>query len=316
MTDPKDPKFVGVDPETPDGVVSTYRDNIKARAAKMRKERPKVGDLSEADALYKPGQDQPMTIGQVTEAADHMRSGGGEPKPALSNETIAGLRQLHEASAKIREQQKMEEPKPNMPAKPAVDREDEEQTPTDAKKSMAADALAGLDDLEFERLMSGIQHDVINNSEQRAAIDKLVTPFDLGKCLASNNWEQRVPVIPEKLEVTFRLVSPYENQMMRLMLFGWVERDPRLDGVAGDIYSLMMVVASIVQIGTNRLPNHLVKPDGPEGPPAKFNEAIFASKYEMISRYPAPFIHMLGVHSAWTDQRAREAMRVTNLKSG
>lgn len=312
----KDPKFVGVDPDTPDGVVSSYRQRIKSRTAQMRKERPKIGDLAEADALFKPGQDQPMTIGQVTQAADRMRSGGEEPKPALSDETIAGLRQLHEASTKIREQQKMNESEEpvKMPTKPAIDREeDEEQTPTDTKKAIAADALAGLDDLEFERLMSGIQHDVINNQEQRAAVDKLVEPFDLARCLANGDWTQVVPVVPDKLSVTFRLVTPYENQMMRLMLFGWVDKDPRLDSVAGDIYSLMMVVASIVQIGTSKLPDHLV---GPESTSVEFNEEIFEKKYQMISRYPSPLIHMLGVHSAWTDQRAREAMRVTNLKGG
>lgn len=322
MTDPKDPKFVGVSADTPDSVVSSYQKSIRERAAKARDARPKIGDLMEADALYKPGQDRPMTIGQVTAAAARMNDADEEKKPTatLSDNTIAGLQALQVAAQAAHEKRRvMEQDKAApLPPKPAIETEDEDaegedRTPGDVKRRIAADALSGLDDLEFERLMGGIQRDTINNSEQREAIEKLVPDFDLGKCLATGDWSQVVPVVPGKLEVTFRLVSPYENQAMRLLLFTWIDENPRRENIASDIYSLMNVVASLVQIGTSRLPNHLV---GGEAYHETFDEAIFTAKYQMVARYPNPFIHMLGIHSAWFDMRVREAMKVTHLKDG
>ncbi len=317
MSEKKEPKFVGV-PEGPDSVVRSYREQVRARAKAARDARPKIGDLSEADALYDPKRSPPMTIGQVTEGARRMNETPEEQRPqaGLSPETIAGLRDLSSRAAQLRQEQQMSEPEeqPRMPERPAVDREEEPiEQPEDIKREVASTQLAKLDDWEFERLMNNIQHDTINNPEQRKAIEELVEEFDLAKCLATGDWTQEVPVVPDKLSVTYRLVSPYENQAVRLLLYKWIDDDPRLDALAGEIYSLMMIVASIVKIGSTQLPDHLVGPNPYE---REFDDKAFTLKYNMVRHYPNPLIHAIGVHSGWYDMRAREAMRVTNLKGG
>ncbi len=293
-----DPKILpGVKPGQ-DSVLKTYKNSIATRAAKQREARTKVPDLSVAQEQYKPGKDAPMTIAQMGEAQRNLEA----PVPGLSPATVAGLKALAEQTKAQKTETRMEAqeaPKPE--SKPS------DKTPDDLKRKEVDARLRELDDLEFDRVVRSIANDIINNDKEREAVKLRVKEIDLAEGLASGEFFQDVP-IATGFTVRFRTVSPMENQSIRLLLFAWVDKDARMENISGELYSLMLAVASVVRINTKEYPSHVVN--------NAFDEEVFKSKFDQMCRFAMPMIHAIGTHGAWFDQRVRALFTSENLKNG
>jgi hypothetical protein len=266
-----------------------------------------VGNVVRANEEFRPGKDAPMTLAQMTAAQKAVDAGAAPVQDrGLSPETVAGLQAIRAASDQARSNMEpVQKPQPIAEEKkPAAD--------AAVKKDVVA-AVDRLDDLEFERMLRGMQEDVINNTRERDAIKARVEPIDFEKGLASGEFEQWVPIVPERFKVLFRTVSAMENQYIRLWLFNWADSDPRIEKLAAEVYSLALVVAAVKQINGNAMPPHL---KGNTAYDFEFDEDAFKKKYHVVSTYPLPLIHSLGVHSAWFDQRVRELFTSEHLKNG
>ena len=308
----QDPKLVGVDPKAPDAVLDNYKKGIAARAAAQREARPKTPNLAQANEQYKPGKDRPMTLSQMGEAQRAVEP--PNTTPGLSQATIAGLKAMADHARASKKETAVETTKTeaHAPATAPKPDGDKDLTPDDLRRKQVDERLRELDDLEFDRVMRSIQSDIINNDKEREAVKARVKPIDLTEGLATGAFIQDVQ-INNGLTIRYRTVSPAENQSIRLLLFQWIDKDPRREALSAELYGLMLSVASIIRINTQELPDHL---EGVGAYEKTFNEDVFTKKFALISGYPMPLVHALGVHGAWFDQRVRELFTSDNLKNG
>lgn len=331
MSHEKKPPIVlvpGADPKTDPNLkpqAKKYGAGIGERMNAVRAERPKMGNLAQANEAFKPGRDGPMTIGQITQAQRNAEAG---PGGGLSQQTIAGMKAVAEASQKAqaqkaaanpppKEKPKMEEPKPAAAPPP-------QSPPTEKEKAKIAESLDTIDDFEIERLMRGIQNDVINNTKERDHVNdpenKRLSEIDFEKGLAEGEFEQIVDVIKREgatpLKVHYRTTTPMENQAVRLWIFKRVTEDPRLDRVSGEMYGLALIVLATTQIGRTKFPDHLNRGEGIGTYSANFDEEAFAKKFDQFMRMPLPVIHAVGTHAQWFDLRVRRMFTSDYAKNG
>lgn len=290
----KPPKFVGMKP-VEDPRVKQYRADLAARTAAGRGVKPavKIPDINMAAALYDPKRGV-MNLNDMAESQRSAVPIGEDTR--LRPETIAGLQALHASMAATqKEPTKMTEPEtPSETSEPIA----AERPKADAKPV----AVDDYDD-EFASIWQKAQSDVINNSEEREAVRKLVKPIDIAEGLAMNEFSQEVPIGP--MTVTFRTVQPLEIAAIRAMIFRMVDEGKVKDHISGDLYSLMTVVASVKRINKKVMPDHVV----PDGAYRKFDEDIFGAKYREFETYPLPMVHAISTHSSWFDLRVRETFR-------
>lgn len=295
--------------------VDAYRRGIQERAARAKEERkknrPPIPNLAQADAAFDPRKQSPTTLANM--GAQQAAIESGEAKPAgLSDETVAGMKELHAAMAKKRETSPQAPPEePSVPAPPQPLDEAVKKDNAELKRRMDE-----LDDLEFERRMDNIRRDVINNVEEKEAIERILEEggkryeMNVEDGLVSGVYEQTVP-IHKDLTVRFRTVSPMETREMRVLLWEWADKDPRIENLAADIYGMMMVVAATKMIGTNELPTHL---KGDSLYNYEFDKDAFEIKYNYMDRLPGPLVHAIGVHGHWFDERVRKLFTQEKLK--
>lgn len=300
----KEPRFFGLGPDSSDPVVSAYKKGVAERTAVRQQEKgAQIPDLVSADATFKPGRDNPMTIESIGAAQRAMESSakGEEPRqPGLRPETVAGLEAMHK-HAEAHYAERPSEPRP----------EPVQRSPASSEKEDLREKLENLDSLELQRMAQRINEDVINNVREREAVRKRLKPIDLDEGISTGVFKQIVPVVPGKLTVTYRSLVPYEERMIRALLFKMVSDDPRLEAMDGEVYGLMQVTASVMQINSTLFPEHLkgtaYKPE--------FDESIFLEKFTKFSMFPAQLISAIGAHAYWFDQRVRELFATENLKN-
>lgn len=319
VLDPKHPAA----PRPVNPQVAAYKKGVEERAAAQRAAKPPVPNLAQANELYRPGKDRPMTMASIGDAQKAMERGEKPPEErGLSQDTIRGLEALHGAMQAQRSQSQMSDPQtplptPPMPeaapaAAPAAPKPDEPAKPDDAKKAKLRDTLAEMDDLEFDRVLRSVQQDAINNEKEREAVKKRVKPIDLLAGISSGVFVQDVPIIPETLIVRYRTITALENQSIRLMLFKMIDEDKRRENIAAELYGLMQTVCAVHMINNKALPPHLKG----EGYNAEFDEDGFNLKFKQFVRYPLVMLHAIGTHGYWFEQRVREAFTTDLVKNG
>lgn len=330
MTDQKKgPVVVGGIDVKDDPVVAKYSGGVKERMAKRRAEKEPLGNLAQADAAYKPGRDGAMPIGAILES--QKRAGSmpdGENKSGLSQQTISGMEAIAKASAAARAQKPAASPPASPPTQPKETKmsseieaqpEPRKEQPAPKQQKEVADALEVMDDFEIERIMRGIQNDVINNTKERDHVsdpaNKRLSEIDFAQGVAEGEFTQIVDVIPGRLKVHYRTLSPMEMQAIRLWIFDQVTKDPRLDKISGEMYGIGMLVASVVQMGGTKYPDHL-KRHGQGTYSAEFDDETFGKKYHMFSRMPQQLIHAVGTHGQWFDLRVRQLFTTDHAKNG
>ena len=327
MTDPKKgPVVVGPKVDlTKDPHLQRVKAGVEARAAQARAARPPIGNLAQADKQSSPGKDGPMTIELITSAQRAVDNGEKPAGGGLKPETVEAIKAVAAASQAARDKlvPKSQQPKPPAPvapkketrmtdAAPEPEKKPTEKKPTEDEARKLRTQLDEIDDLDVERIMRGIQNDVINNEKERKAAKERASEIDFANGMANNEFTQDVDIIPDKLKVTFRTITPLENQGIRLWLIQRATEDPRFDKLAGEVYGLALVVASIVKIGGTQYPQHL----SGQAPNQEFDVEAFVTKYDRFIKMPAPLIHALATHSQWFDLRVREMFTTDYAKNG
>ena len=178
-------------------------------------------------------------------------------------------------------------------------------------------ALDEMDTYDYETLLRNIQTDVINNEDERKFFEdpanNRLTEIDFIEGLSTGSFSQWVTIVPEKFKVLFRTLAPDEQQSIRLWIYKLTQDDPDKDKLASEIYSLALVVACVVQINGNKLPEHMEP--GPNHSRV-LNTETFQQKYNQFIRYANPMVHALGVHSQWFDRRVRRMFTKDYAKNG
>lgn len=326
------PKRIGLPPAGPprhhgvtpgrDPVVQSYTAGIAARAKAAGKEQRgnvPIPDLGVAAATYRPEKDGPMSLGQIAESQENIRSMSNPTsnpegrKASLRPETMEGLKALHEAATKVNTPPS--EAKPVAAAEPVA--EEDAPLPGTPKKGMKLNdderqRLAEMSDLDFDLMMSRVRSDVINNEEEKKAIEARLKPLDLADGIVTGEFTQFVDIVPGKFEVVFRSLTPFENETIRRHVLGMILEEREYSQIHQDKYGFMQVVAALHSINGQELPSHLKKvANGRE-----FMMDIFMKKYSRFTSYPVPMIHALSVHANWFDLRVRALFTTAALKNG
>jgi hypothetical protein len=306
------PKHVGVRPGA-DPVVQKYTRGIVERAQEARaKDRVPIPDLGAAAAQYRPDKDGPMTLSSIAQAQENLRAMNDPTDPnkaQLKPETVQGLRALHEAVA-------AQQGPPAPPTPPTA----VEEKPAPEKKSFSKmteeerRAATETSDIDFDLMMRRLRNDVVNNEEERKAIEAKLKDMDIADGLMSGEFRQFVPIVQGKLEVVFRSVSPIEMEEIRRKILEEVIADERIANMASEKLGFWTTVAAIHSLNGQEMPSHLKKPT--KGAGREFVWDVFMSKVSLYMSYPTPLIHSLSTHAYWFDLRVRKLFTSAALKNG
>jgi hypothetical protein len=294
----------------------------KAMEALPPDQRPKPGLRPETvaglQALYAAAQETRSASATYTDEARDMQKATDAPQ-------MAGFQALRTATTETRsnmtDQNMPTPPMPQMTAAPQPPQSTAPKTEPAAREPEAAakdkqdrvkDIMSDMDEFEFDRVLRSIQHDAINNEEQRKAIKERVRPIDVIGGISTGEFVQDVPIIPGTLTVRYRTITALENQSIRLMLFKMIDLDRRRENISAELFGLMQTVCSIAMINNSALPPHLKG----VGYDAEFDEDGFMLKFKTFLHYPLVLLHSLGTHGYWFEQRVREAFTTDNLKNG
>lgn len=280
------------------------------------------------DPAYISGTGSTFAISQPALAAKHgvIRNGVLIPPQALqegrrglSQQTIEGIQALNAAQANAAQRAteadtrafdesakssagaaaRLASPSANPDVRPAAGSGDVE----------VEDAIRKMDDFDFGQLREMMTRDLLNNEEQRAIVEKAVTPLDLSELITKGHVEQVVPIIPGRFYPTFRSLSAGDDLALKRMIMeesGEIEVNSRY---LIDKFALMSVAASTYAINNNPLPEYWDSR-------GTFDRALFLKKFEFILKQPFHMIAALSIHSFWFDIRVRKLFVAEKLGNG
>lgn len=287
-------------PSTPPAqAVKSYAGGIHARNSarqEERKGRPLFPNLAEAAVTYKPG-DNPQTleeIGQIQRADAQNPDAATQPQE-LRPETVQGLKAIYDAS------QAQQAAKPPPAAESA------------SSKKPAAEDLDP-DDAALVEALRGARDDILENEREREAVARRVKEIDLAQGLLTNEFTQVVPIVPDKLTVTFRCLTTGENNELRLILYEEIAKDARKSQIGNELFGFYQTVASVLSINKTELVRHMTRDNQNN---LVFERTIFERKLRQFYEFPMQLISVLGMHGAWFDRRVRELFVTTEaIKNG
>lgn len=138
------------------------------------------------------------------------------------------------------------------------------------------------------------QWNLLNNPKRRKEIEGRLRAMDITDVILHGEVRQTVPIVPDKLEITYRSVSAEEDLAVKQMMFGESGGDRYLM----DKYTIMQLTLAIVSINGEELPTHL-------NDKKKFDEKRFLDKLGKVTRFPVQLIADLGIQYLWFDERVR-----------
>jgi hypothetical protein len=203
-------------------------------------------------------------------------------KPKLSEETRQSMQTLAEFHAAAERQQTMVQ----------------EKAPKEQEKKEPAKRLGDDDEDLFKELQDVLddptQWSLLNNPRRRKEIESRITPMDITDVIMHGEIRQMVPIVPDKLEVTYRSVSGDEDLAVKQMMFGESGGDRYLM----DKYSIMQLTLALVSVNGEELPSQL-------NDNKKFDETKFLAKLDKVVKFPIQLLADLGVQYLWFDERVR-----------
>jgi hypothetical protein len=232
------------------------------------------------DPRFRPG------VGAMVAGNQPQMAKDGGYKPHLSENTKESMRAMAEFGAQVE-------------AKKAAS-QDEAAKPDPAKTEAVNKLGEGInketelyDELR-DMLDDPRQWNLLNNPDRRKKIEARLSPMEIADLIMYGEIRQDVPILPEKLTVTYRSVAAEEDLEVKRLMFGESGGDRYLM----DKYTMMQLTLALVSINGEELPTHLDEK-------RKFNEEKFLKKVEKVEKFPIQFVADLGVQYLWFDERVR-----------
>ena len=150
-------------------------------------------------------------------------------------------------------------------------------------------------DDEYEALWGN--NDILNNPARRKRIEARCKPMSLDEYILSGGVKQRVPIVPGKLEITYRTSGVDEDLEVKRLMYGLEGTDVYVSNK----FSLMQLTLSLHAMNGEVLPNHL-------DTSGKFDEDAFNKKFSRISKYPTQLTEDLVNNYLWFDERVKNLL--------
>lgn len=238
-------------------------------------------------------------------------------RPGLSKETLAGLKAVQDfqAQAQAVSQKQGEKESEISGAAGAAARlsnaaGDEDTKPlTEEQRKKMERTIEKMDDFDFNTFREMMMKDILNNEEQRKAIESRLSPLDITDLIMNNRVYQRVPIVPGKYEPTFQSVSGEEDLALKRLVWQEQKSLNAPNQYMLDKYSLMGVALSTYAINNTVLPTHLDNN-------GNFDEDAFMKKFNKVLALPFHMLSSLGINFFWFDVRVRTLFQSDTLKNG
>jgi len=277
----------------------------KGKMSALTMPRPDFGDVEEAKVLDPPEPvDKTSPIGGVgsaykvnqrlaagqTDGPVSMADAKKKPQDKLSKGTAKALKMMDNA---VKEHDNPEE---EAPVQPDLDTEDVKKDLNRADK-----------DLERPRFdVDGLvrARNALLSEERREAIEERLKPLDIADLVTKKEIQQRVPVVPGKMEFTLRTLTQYEN----IFCLQYVYEFPGSEAYANEVLNTAKLVCSIVAINDALLHSHL---DG-----RSVDRDAFQKKWDQLVEFPVQMVGDMSVQLIWFNNRVNQLYDIGNLKNG
>jgi hypothetical protein len=144
---------------------------------------------------------------------------------------------------------------------------------------------------------------ILSNKKRKAAIESRCEAMKFEDLLITGSVQQRVPIIPNRFEPTYRSPSGAEDlEVKRIM--GQVRGTEQY---ILDTFSIYGLTLGLYSINGKPLPSHL-KGDG------EFDETLFKTKYAIISKMGLPILADLVVNYMWFGRRVQKLTVYDDIK--
>jgi hypothetical protein len=140
----------------------------------------------------------------------------------------------------------------------------------------------------------------------RKTIEARLKPLDIGQYLSTNELQQTVPIVPDKLAVTFRTVTDQEESYVDSKLAKEGEMTGRQFLRKSNDWGLAM---HVVSLNDTRWPA-LFKGDG------TINEDSLETRLKYVQKIPSPVINLLLQNLGWFLERVNKALTLEALGNG
>jgi len=167
------------------------------------------------------------------------------------------------------------------------------------------------EELFFETVMD-IEKEVRQLTNLLASAERRKTIEDRCPELKFDDWiqtfelRQRVPIIPGKLEPTFRTPNGHEDLFIRQ----YIGRDRGVDSFIMNKFAMLNLTLALVDVGSIKLPHHL------DTKTNQVDEEKFEAKLNLILRFPLQWLADLSINYTWFEVRARRLLTAGNVKNG
>jgi len=197
----------------------------------------------------------------------------GEEKETLSKETESGLRAVLEANAAKQEMEARSEETPTTSPRPVSPEPEPELTPEE---------------------------------KMRAAVEARLSPLDIGEYLMSGEARQAVPIIPGKLEVTFRTVVDLEEVFVDGMLAQQKEMTGRQYIRISNEWALAV---HVYEVNGNRWPS-TIDGDG------TVSEKVMEQRLSHVRRLSSPVFTLMVQNLGFFLERVNNGLSLEVLGNG
>lgn len=183
----------------------------------------------------------------------------------------------------------------------------EQKTAGPAKEEVKDDRK--LNNLDLAGVRDMMMKDILNGDDQKKAVEGRLPPLTLDTLFTHGYITQRVPIIPDVFEPTFRSVSVDEDLALKRLIMAEASSLSVGDQYLLDKLAIMGTVASIEAINGHPMPTHR-NADG------TFSEDLFWKKFNFLSKYPTHLFSSLGIHSFWFEVRVRKLFSAESVGNG
>lgn len=246
--------------------------------------------------------------GQQFVQPHQLKSGKTQQQGGLRPETVAGLQALEELN-------KQRDATTERAADAAIEEEARKgpsqggEVSTKLTDEERSTILDGMDEFDKGRLKNATYKDMLNNEEQRALIEKRLSPLDLTELIVTGRVRQVVPVLPGVFEPEFQSYDGDDDLTIKRLVGEETVGLMLPDRYILDKYQLMGLTIALRAINKKVFPDYR----DAEG---KFDTAAFWKKYAVVSRFNYHMIASLMVHWFWFDVRVRQLFKAQALGNG
>lgn len=175
-----------------------------------------------------------------------------------------------------------------------------------AKQEERSQAKVEKSDTKPEKVEE-VEKELTADEKLKKAIESRLEPIDIGEYLMSGEVRQTVPIIPNKLVITYKTVSDLEESFVDNTISAETAKLSNRQFLRK--MNELALVIHIHSVNGNKWPS-LVNGDG------TINEASVESRLKHIQKLSSPIFNMMTQNLAWFTDRVSEGLTSSALGNG